>query len=502
MESDFNRLDLNKDGILTVEEVNTLWTWYAAEKALLRVDLPSQQAETMVRDLVDGHSVWINLMEGRQKRDPSHRAYFPSEKSAAGRLASNYMDLAREGRILYRAQLETLKKDLEVGLADRTADAIVMNLRIPNLVKNWAKLELWDADQKAGVTREGFERFKKELSEAKDIPRPDLPTLRLDPGRLQKARSFAERLKKEVKIEELAPKAIILQAIDRLTKTSTGIRLLEEVEQATAITQLQVVLADVPAELEGAASYNPATDQIEIDNESFQRFALQATNKRDLIDNLAACLGHELYHALRARTDAKEPCTCAEETVAFGISGLIFFELGATVLIGAYPLIRPQQLSPFIFNLYSGDLHAEDGNPEEFLRTEARFQDPAWKQYIQEQWESRFPREDPQSFLLETTPVDGSIDPLPFVVELLRKDRRTSEPLRVSIEETPGSREGIDTQTEAWAIRDAIPIGDNLDDYDISIVILSDKGQLERLPVLYEGLKKLIAQDPFPDERP
>jgi len=163
------------------------------------------------------------------------------------------------------------------------AEATQVTAMITNLRKNWVRLESLD-NSTVGVTEEDFNRFKKILSEGKEVPRPDRRRVPLT-----------------------------------------------EEERAT-----------VRSSVSNAFAAYLGNGVVEIDIKLFEEFLKTVPDEENQVDTLACTFGHEFYHALRSRThDPVAPyTTCSEETIAFALSDLIHVELGALVTyLGVEPFV-------------------------------------------------------------------------------------------------------------------------------------------------------------------
>ncbi len=506
MEFNFKaNLDLDHNGILTVEEVDTALRWWNAQESLLKVpDVPQLRIEgvpilglsrsEVVLENIRDHSLWNNLIEGGQKLDPAHRVHFSSEMPLA---TQHYLSLGRQERIWFRRQLSDMRKRLEedpTSLPDAESVEIFLSETgrlLKALAKNWIWLE--SSDGKIGVTEEDFQNFRRMYLQKETIPKAS--GLKLGERRLIRSRVHAAEIAKKIEIDDEPLKRIVVRGLDRLAETPTGERLLKQLSCSEVLEELKIV-SSRGLRASYVAGYDRTNNQLIIDREFLTRKFEEEIDEEDKVESMAETLGHEIYHAMRTEKQG----SCAEEAYAFAVGGLILFELGARISgknPDLRPLFLPKNLYSSVFTSYSDD-YETPANFKEFLERESIFDDPEWKEHVADQWKQRFPDESPRSLLLETVPVDGTVDDIPFVVRLRREDKSEEEAILTEIQEFPGTQVGPDTQEEAWAIRDSdsIPVRHSLDNYEVSLLHFSGENWIEWQPCNYESLKRLIAQEP------
>ncbi len=486
---EFKSLDLDKNGTLTVEEVNDVLGWYLAETVLLS---PSDKAAVL--DQLQQHEAWINLLEGRQKKDPAHRGTSLKLTSPKNEITNLYMGLRHDGRVYYRDQLAHFKKELESdrresGFFSMRIPTAMEALQLAELTKVWRDLD--QVDSHVGVIQKQFDRWRH----SHNFPPPPPPQLLQNGDDLKKAQDQMEVIKGRVKIDNEEMKELVLNGLDLLAQSPTGARLLQELAEGGLLSQFTIVLSPAASGAEAPshfAHYKRNTKELEINREAMEA---AMGDGEDLSGDFAVMLGHEFYHVLRYRLDGNDAfLTSGEETIAYGIMSLIYFELGTeTFLYGTSFLIPPKNLYSSVFQVYSG-LYGCGLDPSVFLKNESGFKDPEWQERIENGWKKRFPDDDPDMLTLDFSLPDETIEFVPFVMGLSQRNG-TGKSILASVPEIPKSQEGPDTPEEARAIRDAIPFGHNLDDYEVQQATLTLEGRPDLRDIDYEHLKKLIAQE-------
>lgn len=383
----FLEVDLNVNGALEVEEIFAVRSFHET-----RVDIAQFAKEITdipVDALIAAVQRGIADIEKSQTEHPLHASPIlapfnpsdPAHQKYAYRIISRYLDLPRGSlRELYLTRLLACRQISESEL-QFSKDFLE---QAPSISGLFSRIELCDG--RPGLSRDEYQKFKPAI-EAKSVPSLRIASRFSFDSMLS---TFdAQRLKKNVVIEDADFKKKVFFLIDHLASSPTGAKVLRALMEKTEGQGIKIRLL-TPQDTEAlSGGQNMGIYLKEEGALALNPFALQGAETTDQIASWVETLGHEMFHAVISRGKSNEP-TITEETLAHRIAQLIFWELGLTLKkVQTRTLMSPAAQVEFIRNSYLMLYYAQS-TPQEFRDQESRFNPGEWENYVKEQTQGIF----------------------------------------------------------------------------------------------------------------
>ncbi|GEM_PF-6938702 len=397
----FNRIDLNGDNTITVEEIYTTRVFHEARIKIFELieNYPRTHADKVVNmdAVIGGLMDAIDRVEAKESQSPTHitgAIQAPLSRDEVellgNKVLTDFLTLPEKYRFYYKAQLLSLQEEFSGGQDFTEAKKVSEEFlkKAPEVSGSFPRMEICDGQP--GLSRSEYRSFEPFLFTGFPVPNPNVASSFNFDARV--AQLDVTALKKRVQINDREVKSMTCFILDQLAKSPTGAKLLREVMTKNGEMTIRLMTAEDLKKFQGGAAigaYFESENAFLISPRIFDA----PPQKRIPEDKLLAWVdnfSHELFHA--AVSKKGRDSTVAEELLAHQVAQLVTWELGLPLLRAqTRTMVSREAQKDFIWNSYSPFFFAH-ATEDQIRAREAQFSAPEWEQYIDAQMEKIFSR--------------------------------------------------------------------------------------------------------------